>query len=250
MMIRIFKYALFLLAGLLIIIFSYYGIEIYRSRIYTDKVVLKDLRHGQWRSPQKAPIKFDIHARDLTDNQRRILLKVQDPNFDGHRGLDLSTPGAGLTTITQAIVKKLYFEEFKPGIAKIRQSLIARFVVNHMISKEDQLTLFINTMYFGKVNDTGVVGIQSAASTYHQKPIGRLTEDQYISLVAMLVMPGTFHLLDHPEWNQQRVLRIKALMDGRYQPKGLMDQFYGKLPPEAIAAGLPSFSYFPDLYEK
>ena len=148
-----------------------------------------------------------------------------------------------MTTITQAIVKKLYFENFKPGIAKIKQTLIARFVVNELIPKDDQFTLFINSMYFGNVDGKPVVGIESAANAYYHRSVKSLTEDQYISLVAMIVMPGTFHIIDHPEWNQNRTRRIKALIAGEYKPKGLMDQFYGELPQEIIDAGLPPASY-------
>jgi hypothetical protein len=66
----------------------------------------------------------------------------------------------------------------------------------------------------------------------------------------MLVMPGTFHLIDHPEWNRQRVNRIKALVAGTYTPKGLMDQFYGPLPQEVIETGLHPASYFEDDYKQ
>ncbi|MHA1549133.1 MAG: hypothetical protein ACTSYE_09385 [Alphaproteobacteria bacterium] len=54
----------------------------------------------------------------LTDNQRAILLAVEDPAFDHHNGLDFSQPGQGMTTITQAITKFLYFDPFKPGLAR------------------------------------------------------------------------------------------------------------------------------------
>ena len=60
----------------------------------------------------------------------------------------------------------------------------------------------------------------------------------------MIVMPGTFHIIDHPEWNRDRTKRINALIAGKYKPKGLMDQFYGKLPQEIIDHGLPKASYF------
>lgn len=99
-------------------------------------------------------------------------------------------------------------------------------------------------MYFGNVNGKPIVGLESAATAYYQQPVKGLTEDQYISLIAMLVMPGTFHIIDHPEWNMDRSKRIKALVNGTYKPKGLMDQFYGELPQEVINAGLPPASYF------
>jgi membrane peptidoglycan carboxypeptidase len=125
-------------------------------------------------------------------------------------------------------------------------TLIARFAVHELISKQDQLTLFLNALYFGQVDGKPVVGLQSAAEAYYDRPIRNLTEEQYISLIAMIVMPGTFHIIDHPEWNKDRTDRIKALVSGEYKPKGLMDQFYGKLPREIIDNGLPRGSYFED----
>jgi membrane carboxypeptidase/penicillin-binding protein len=36
-----------------------------------------------------------------------MTLTVEDPSFYQHNGIDLSTPGAGITTITQGMVKYL-----------------------------------------------------------------------------------------------------------------------------------------------
>ena len=235
--------------GVIVAVMAVYGFRQVRSaEAYTHSVIVNDLRAARWRRPNGAPIPFQITHRDLSPRQIEILVAVQDPGFYRHAGIDLSTPGAGLTTITQAIVKQLYFSHFKSGIAKIKQSLIAVFVVDNLIAKEDQLTLFINAMFFGNVDGRPVVGLAAAAEAYYEKAVTELDEGQYISLVAMLVMPGTFHLRDHPQWNRDRCDRIKALIDGRYRPKGLMDQFYGELPQEVIDAGLPAFSYFGEWY--
>lgn len=82
-------------------------------------------------------------------------------------------------------------------------------------------------MYFGKVNNKPLIGIAEASEAFYQNPVTNLTEDQYISLVAMIIMPSTFHILDHPEWNRDRVDRIKALIEGKYVPDGLMDSSMG-----------------------
>jgi len=243
---KIIKYAGLFLLLIISGIFTYYVYEVNEARKYTRKTISQDLAKAQWRNPNGTIKRFEIVSHDLSKRQIEILLEVQDPGFYNHNGIDLSTPGAGLTTITQAIVKKLYFDEFKPGIAKIKQTSIARFALNELISKKDQLTLFINAVYFGQVDGKPVVGLQSAAEAYYDRPIRNLTEEQYISLIAMIVMPGTFHIIDHPEWNKDRTDRIKALVSGEYKPKGLMDQFYGKLPQEIIDNGLPRGSYFED----
>jgi monofunctional biosynthetic peptidoglycan transglycosylase len=243
---KFFKYAGLIILGLAGFFSAWSAGAVHGARKYTRAVILPDLAKAQWRQPHGPVKQFEISSRDLSGRQAEILVRVEDPGFYDHKGIDLSTPGGGLTTVTQAIVKKLYFESFKPGIAKIKQSLIARFAVNALIAKDDQLTLFINTVYLGRVGGEPLVGLETAAQTYYGRPLSALIEDQYISLIAMIVMPGTFHILEHPEWNEDRTNRIKALMAGTYRPAGLMDQFYGRLPREIIDHGLPPFSYFGD----
>jgi membrane carboxypeptidase/penicillin-binding protein len=47
------------------------------------------------------------------------LIKVQDPDFWTHKGIDPFLP-LTTTTLTQSIVKKLYFDDFQPGFAKVK----------------------------------------------------------------------------------------------------------------------------------
>lgn len=222
----------------------YCGCVVLKAENYTRNVIVADITKAQWRHPNGPAEKFEISINDLSKRQIEIMIKVQDPGFYHHNGIDLSTPGAGLTTITQAITKKLYFENFKPGFEKLKQSLVAWFVVDKMVSKDDQLNLFINLMYFGSVDGKPVVGLESAAKTYYGQTVSKLSEEQYISLIAMLVAPDTFHIINHPAWNTDRTNRIRDLISGKYKPKGLMDQFYGELPKDVVKAGLPPASYW------
>ena len=73
------------------------------------------------------------------------MLTVQDPKFYEHSGYDFTTPGAGVTTITQAMTKYLYFKKFTKGFKKIEQTLIAWLAITPMVTKDEQLTVFINT---------------------------------------------------------------------------------------------------------
>ncbi len=170
-------------------------------------------------------------------------MSVEDPAFFEHNGLDLSTPGAGITTITQGLVKQFYFDKFKPGFAKIKQTLIAVFALNPLVSKEDQLRLFINVCYLGYETK----GFESAAQFYYGKPFKALTEDEYMSLVAMIIAPATFNIRRFPARNAERVQRIKKLMAHEYIPKGLFDLYYGKLDEETQKTIAP-LSYFDSYY--
>jgi membrane peptidoglycan carboxypeptidase len=55
-----------------------------------------------------------------------------------------------------------------------------------------------------------------------------LNEDEFISLMAMPVSPKYYNILTHPENNQKRSQRIKEMLYGRYEPKGLFDIYYNK----------------------
>ncbi len=218
----------------IMILILYSGWTIYESREYTVRNILENEKKTQ----------YQLRLSSLTERQIQILLKVEDPNFYNHKGVDLTTPGAGITTITQSLVKNLYFKKFKPGIAKFEQTLIAYFALNPLMSKEQQLTRFVNTVYLGN----NVKGFQEAAKYYFNKNFSEITEDEYLSLVAMIIAPNTFNIKKRPQLNQQRVDRIKLLISGKYKPQGLCDLYYGKIDNQ-YQKKLPPFSYFEFYYK-
>ena len=222
--------------GMIVIlaVVAYYAWVLYSARRYTVETIL----------PRTKVANYPLGPSALTSRQLEILLKVEDPRFFQHDGVDFSTPGAGITTITQGLVKILYFDKFKPGIAKIKQTLIARYVLDPLMSKEDQLRLFINTVSLGK----GAKGFEQSANIYFNKPFNRLTEDEYIALVAMIISPVTFNMEKFPDRNSERVQRIKRLVSGAYKPRGLLDVYYGPLDVQA-QSNLPSMSYFKWYYD-
>ena len=111
--------------GIVLAVCGYYAFTVWQARKATLAIFERLKTDRQLR----------LTLVDFPDGWLEDLLKIEDPNFYGHNGVDLSTPGAGITTITQGMVKYLYFENFKPGVAKLRQSLIAVFAVNALISK-------------------------------------------------------------------------------------------------------------------
>ncbi|MEW5733309.1 MAG: biosynthetic peptidoglycan transglycosylase [Thermodesulfobacteriota bacterium] len=225
-------------AAVALLLFSgtcvYFSGVVLAARQYTAETVLPAVRTAR----------FPLAVSDLTPRQLHILLAVQDPGFYRHSGVDLCTPGAGLTTITQSLVKKLYFENFEPGLSKLRQTLIAAYALDPMMTKDEQLTAFLNMMYLGN----GATGFAEASAIYFGKPFAWLSEDEYISLVAMIIAPAVFDLKKHPERNAERSARIRRLADGEYTPKGLMDLYYGSVDEDA-RKDLPPVSYFPGYYQ-
>ncbi len=167
-----------------------------------------------------------VRLKDLPPSRLAALLKVEDPGFYRHHGVDFETPGQGLTTITQSLVKHLYFERFHPGFAKIEQSLIARFVLDPAMSKPDQLEAYINYSRLGMADGREIVGFGEAARVYYGKDLGALTDREFLSLVAMNMAPATLDPRRHAAANAERVDRIERLLAGACRPRSLFDVAY------------------------
>ena len=79
--------------------------------------------HAQTRTPDLLRVWLakpqPVAMAALPAERKAMLLAVEDPGFYSHKGVDFASPGQGMTTITQALVKFLYFDSFIPGFAKI-----------------------------------------------------------------------------------------------------------------------------------
>ncbi len=187
-----------------------------------------------WVAHEKTPELLDLYkqenlalkAADLSKDQLDIILKVEDPGFYDHNGLDFTSPGQGMTTITQGLAKYMYFDKFYPGFAKLEQSLIAWLVLNRNFSKQHQLDIMLNHAYLGRNHEQKIRGFEQAASTYFGKPFAELGEQEFLGLVGMLIGPDK----RHPEKNKQqydkRIARITNMLSGKCAPTGVYDPFY------------------------
>lgn len=215
---RALKWSGLTLAALLLGLVAYEALQLSRAKQRTPAVLA-------------AASKGELEPSDLPERRRRMLLKVEDPNFYGHRGVDFTTPGAGMTSITQSLVKRFYFERFQPGFAKLEQSLIARFVLDPAMPKDRQLQAYLNFTYFGSDKGRPVIGYANAARAYYGRELAQLSDREFLSLVAMTIAPNALDPLRRRQANAERVRRIEALLAGKCSPTGLRDVTY-----EACAA--------------
>lgn len=158
-----------------------------------------------------------IRATDLSAWQKCALVTIQDPGFYENPGVRHSLRTAFTnTTIQQIVLRKLYFTDYKPGVTRIVQMLAACDALDRFVSKDDQLTLFVNAASFGR-NPIGesITGFAGAANAYFSKSFAQLSEEEYLSLVAMLVDPAHFSPRTHPRENAERQASLKGLLIGR-----------------------------------
>ncbi len=159
---------------------------------------------------------------DLGAERLRQLILVQDPGYMAHRGIDLSTQGAGLTTLSQSLSKRLGFDEFRPGIGKLRQSGFA-LGLESKLSKDQILALWLDTVEMGRGPDGWMTGFFHASESIYGLPPKDVSDHGYHRLLAVLIAPGQFRLLDEDGALADRSSRIARLISGDCSPEGQSD---------------------------
>ena len=160
---------------------------------------------------------------DLTPQQQDMLLQIEDPGFFDHKGVDITSKGAGLTSIPQAVAKRLFFDDFKPGFAKLEQTLIARYVITPNIDKESQLTAFLNVVYLGNKEGKPIYGFNDGARAYFGKTVPNLSDDEFLRLSGALIAPKVYPPIAGNEKSDARLARLQKLTAGECVPQGVMD---------------------------
>ncbi|SBV93304.1 Glycosyl transferase family protein (fragment) [uncultured delta proteobacterium] len=165
---------------------------------------------------------MDRGGSSLGAEHLAILLAVEDPNFAEHSGVDFSTMGAGLTTITQSAAKRLAFDIFSPGFAKIRQTGYA-FGLERCLSKEQILALWLDTLEMGKGPGGWMTGFHAASSAVYGRLPAELNKAEFIRLVAVLIAPASYDLTRSDAGLDDRASRIERLVFGECAPSRLWD---------------------------
>lgn len=178
----------------------------------------------------------------LTEEQSNVLLKIEDPTFYNHAGIDISL-GQGLTTITSSLAYNIFLsgkklEGVKGGFQSFYGAVFAcckkvdfgrdvmALVLNKHLSKERQLRFFISTVYMGQYNQKSVIGLPAAANIYFNKDISELSKDEFIILVAMLDAPNYYNPIGGVKQLNSRASKIKSILSGACKPKGWFDTEY------------------------
>ena len=156
-------------------------------------------------------------------DRRALLLAVEDPAFGTHVGFDLTTPGAGATTITQSLSKREGFADFTPGLQKLRQTGYA-VGLERALTKSQILALFLDSVPMGKGPDgTWIDGMFAASQAHFDAPPQAIALDDFTRLVAVMIAPARLSLAAPNAQTATRVARIDRLRAGQCQPDGHQD---------------------------
>ena len=161
-------------------------------------------------------------AADLGAGRADQILVVEDPGYWSHAGVDLSTAGAGLTTLTQSLSKRVGFSAFKPGIRKFR--LMGYAVgLESKLSKQQILALYLDTVWMGEGPNGAMAGFFNASHEIYGRPPAALSQWEFLTLVAVPIAPRRFNLTDPNKDLFERVKRINRLVQKECRPTGLRD---------------------------
>jgi len=159
----------------------------------------------------------DLGVNEQGKNRTEFIIKVEDPNFFNHNGYDLSTAGAGATTITQSLSKRLAFEEFKPGYQKIRQTGYA-MGLETVLNKDEIFILFLNTVHMGRFPTGWIKGFHRASKLQYRKAVIDISDDEFIALTSVMIAPSELRLDFSNPKRDERIKRIKKLISNKCTP--------------------------------
>ena len=156
------------------------------------------------------------------------VVAIEDQRFWDHAGVDLkallraayvnATEGRvvqGASTITQQLIKNLYVGDEESLARKLKEAYLA-YQLEQRRSKEQILTKYLNTVYFGE----GAYGVQAAAQTYFDVAATDLTLVQAALLAGLIRAPVDYDPVAHPTHGRQRRNRVlNAMLE-----QGLIDQ--------------------------
>ncbi len=164
---------------------------------------------------------------DIPKDMVNALVATEDRKFFDHWGVDVqrivqalvknlmsfSLKREGASTITQQLAGNLYLNRREITFnRKLREAMTA-VQIERTYTKEEILTYYLNTVYFGK----GAYGIEAAANTFFSKSSKELNLDECAVLVATLKSPVNYDPVDNPENSKnRRNLVLNAMLEEGY----------------------------------
>lgn len=206
-----------------------------------------DLSPLQQEAQGKASILLDEHGREwgrfqldkrkfvtlelMPDHLIQAFLSAEDRNFFHHPGISFrgivrsvlvnlyhGRKVQGASTITQQLVRLLFFDAAKTFRRKIKEQVFS-VLVERQCSKEQILETYLNNVYFGY----GIYGVQAAAKRFWGKDIQNLTLDQSTLLAAIMRSPQQYCPIHAP---MSATKRRNIILQTMYQRNVISEQEY------------------------
>ena len=165
-------------------------------RIYTSDNRLID-EIGNRRNP--------VQYENIPDVLINALIATEDVRFYSHPGVDVQSLLRGFygfitgrrlgggSTITMQLANNLSFDSDNVYLRKFKEIPFA-LQIQRELTKEEILTLYLNTIYFG----AGADGIGAAAFVYYGKDVSELSLAESAMMISLLPCPSTCNPFSNP----------------------------------------------------
>lgn len=207
------RWIIVILLLLTLITCTYYTIKVKTSNISNLKASLsttttiydyKGKKAGSLYSQKGSFVKYS----QISPNIKKAVVATEDRTFWKNPGFSIKGMArAGLnliihhgeitgggSTLTQQLAKNSLLTQQQTFSRKLEELFFA-IEINHVYSKKDILTMYLNNAYFGN----GVWGVQDASRKYFGKNASDVTLGEAATLAGMLRNPSYYNPIDHME---------------------------------------------------
>lgn len=194
-----------------------------------------------------------ITLQEMPAHMLQAFIAAEDHHFWDHHGISwkgiIRSLGInmyhgkivqGASTITQQLVKLLFFDSRKTLTRKLKEQLYA-LLVERQFSKEHILQTYLNHVYFG----CGIYGVEAASQRFWAKHASQLNVAESVMLAAIVKSPANYCPLLFPLSAQKRrnillhsmknlgFIDEQALAEALKQPLALVAQSGNMFAPHA-----------------
>ena len=161
-----------------------------------------------------------INYANLAEDYINAVISVEDRRFYDHGAIDIIGIARALwvnikngelqeggSTITQQVAKNVIFSQEDTASRKLGE-ILAAFDIEKNYSKNEILSLYVNTCYFGD----GYYGIYDASMGYYNKEPKDLTLDESSMLAGIPNAPSVYAPTVNPDLANQRQAHVLNTM--------------------------------------
>lgn len=207
---QIWRWLILIVLSVFLFVCTYYTVKVKTSNIGNLKASLatttiiydnKDKKAGTLYS-QKGSF---VELNKISPYIQNAVISTEDRTFYKNPGFSIKGMAraavmgiihhgivGGGSTLTQQLAKNALLTQQQTFSRKLEELFFA-IEINHVYSKKDILTMYLNNAYFGN----GVWGVQDASKRYFGKDASDVTLGEAATLAGMLKNPSAYNPADH-----------------------------------------------------
>lgn len=174
-----------------------------------------------------------VPLKDIPDHTIKAVLAIEDARFKTHKGvdpigimravkanMDSNKTVQGGSTITQQLVKNLYFSSERSYARKAAEAILS-VQVERSYTKDQIMELYLNQIYWGH----NAYGIEGASETYFGKPAKELKLHESAMLAGLIRGPENFSpYVNYPIAKQRQALALSKMVEHKFLTREQAEQ--------------------------